>query len=185
LPCFSIYFCTIRAGTRKTTGIVKLFARNGQTADLIPKDTRTATVQFLAFQPGRPVLVSVDSQNTITLFDLITRLPTFTHTARMTVTCIELLPSTDWFLVGYADASVDVYDIARGWRSPYVITDQHMRTTGISLPRGIPAVVGIVAHPLKLGKVIFILVRLFSMRVTVNEAKRVPPSQIDCRFIDF
>ncbi|KAG0040119.1 hypothetical protein BGZ82_004982 [Podila clonocystis] len=76
---------------------------------------------MIAFQPGSPVLVVVDARNAITVFDLIKKQRLFVRNARSIVTCMELLPGTNWLFHGLKDGTVDVFDVYRGQAVPYKI----------------------------------------------------------------
>ncbi|KAG0099138.1 hypothetical protein BGZ93_009022 [Podila epicladia] len=71
--------------------------------------------------PGSPVLVVVDARNAITVFDLIKKQRLFVRNARNIVTCMELLPGTNWLFHGLKDGTVDVFDVYRGQAVPYRI----------------------------------------------------------------
>ncbi|KAF9290688.1 hypothetical protein BGZ74_000485 [Mortierella antarctica] len=79
------------------------------------------SVKMIAFQPGSPVLVVVDARNAITVFDLIKKQRLFVRNARNIVTCMELLPGTNWLFHGLKDGTVDVFDVYRGQAVPYRI----------------------------------------------------------------
>ncbi|KAG0035167.1 hypothetical protein BGZ81_000088 [Podila clonocystis] len=79
------------------------------------------SVKMIAFQPGSPVLVVVDARNAITVFDLIKKQRLFVRNARSIVTCMELLPGTNWLFHGLKDGTVDVFDVYRGQAVPYKI----------------------------------------------------------------
>ncbi|KAG0337701.1 hypothetical protein BG000_005081 [Podila horticola] len=79
------------------------------------------SVKMIAFQPGSPVLVVIDARNAITVFDLIKKQRLFVRNARSIVTCMELLPGTNWLFHGLKDGTVDVFDVYRGQAVPYRI----------------------------------------------------------------
>ncbi|KAF9934890.1 hypothetical protein FBU30_010157 [Linnemannia zychae] len=79
------------------------------------------SVKMMAFQPGSPVLIAVDSKNAITVFDLIKKQRLFVRNARSVVTCIELLSGSNWLFHGLKDGTIDVFDVYRGQPVPYRI----------------------------------------------------------------
>ncbi|KAG0227796.1 hypothetical protein BGW42_002715 [Actinomortierella wolfii] len=99
-------------------------------------------IKSMTFQPGFPVLVVLDAKNAITVFDLIKQQRLFVRNARNVVTCMELLPGSNWLFHGLKDGTIDVFDVYRGQAVPYRIPN--------ILPEG-PArnsmVVSIQAHP--------------------------------------
>lgn len=66
-------------------------------------------------------MVVVDARNAITVFDLIKKQRLFVRNARNIVTCMELLPGTNWLFHGLKDGTVDVFDVYRGQAVPYRI----------------------------------------------------------------
>ncbi|KAG0313383.1 hypothetical protein BGZ99_008919 [Dissophora globulifera] len=79
------------------------------------------SVKMMAFQPGAPVLIVIDSKNAITVFDLIKRQRLFVRNARNVVTCMELLAGSNWLFHGLKDGTIDVFDVYRGQAVPYKI----------------------------------------------------------------
>lgn len=66
-------------------------------------------------------MVVIDARNAITVFDLIKKQRLFVRNARNIVTCMELLPGTNWLFHGLKDGTVDVFDVYRGQAVPYRI----------------------------------------------------------------
>ncbi|GJJ77021.1 hypothetical protein EMPS_09380 [Entomortierella parvispora] len=99
------------------------------------------SVKMIAFQPGSPVLIVIDAKNAITVFDLIKKRRLFVRNARSVVTCMELIPGTNWLFHGLRDGSIDVFDVYRGQAVPYRIPNLIPEGSRHSL------VVSIQAHP--------------------------------------
>ncbi|KAF9970956.1 hypothetical protein BGZ73_006182, partial [Actinomortierella ambigua] len=99
-------------------------------------------IKSMTFQPGFPTLVVLDAKNAITVFDLIKQQRLFVRNARSVVTCMELLPGSNWLFHGLKDGTIDVFDVYRGQAVPYRIPN--------ILPEGPTRhsmVVSIQAHP--------------------------------------
>ncbi|KAG0057639.1 hypothetical protein BGZ83_007012 [Gryganskiella cystojenkinii] len=99
------------------------------------------SVKMIAFQPGAPVLIVIDTKNAITVFDLIKKRRLFVRNARSVVTCMELLPGSNWLFHGLKDGTIDVFDVYRGQAVPYRIPNLIPEGNRHSL------VVAIQAHP--------------------------------------
>ncbi|KAG0257185.1 hypothetical protein DFQ27_005264 [Actinomortierella ambigua] len=99
-------------------------------------------IKSMTFQPGFPTLVVLDAKNAITVFDLIKQQRLFVRNARSIVTCMELLPGSNWLFHGLKDGTIDVFDVYRGQAVPYRIPN--------ILPEGPTKhsmVISIKAHP--------------------------------------
>ncbi|KAF9439179.1 hypothetical protein BGZ76_009351 [Entomortierella beljakovae] len=83
--------------------------------------SEAVSIKMMTFQPGSPVLIVVDAKNAITVFDLIKRQHIFIRNARNIVTCIELLPGSNWLFHGLKDGTIDVFDVYKGQSVAYRI----------------------------------------------------------------
>ncbi|OMJ30386.1 Syntaxin-binding protein 5 [Smittium culicis] len=95
-------------------GTIRIYGKPGITSCdnrfILPEPV---PVVFLKFLPGHPILVSVDCNNTIVIFDTVTQKPCATYTAPGAVTSVEFISNSEWLLVALKNGRVYIISLTK------------------------------------------------------------------------
>ncbi|KAI8883801.1 WD40 repeat-like protein [Backusella circina FSU 941] len=80
-----------------------------------------ASIKYLQFKTGFPLLVAIDNKNVIFTIDLRTQQVRHIIPAQEIITSVEYCTGSDWLFIGYANGYVDVLDIHLGKFTEYQI----------------------------------------------------------------
>ncbi|OMJ25913.1 Syntaxin-binding protein 5 [Smittium culicis] len=96
------------------SGTIRIYGKPGITSCdnrfILPEPV---PVVFLKFLPGYPILVSVDCNNTIVIFDTVTQKPCATYTAPDAVSSIEFITNSEWLLVALKSGRVYIISLTK------------------------------------------------------------------------
>ncbi|PVZ99193.1 hypothetical protein BB558_004798 [Smittium angustum] len=86
------------------------------------KIAQDVPIIYLKFHSGYPIIIAVDTLNTITIFDTYKQRFCGSYTAPDIITCVEIIDGTPWLLVGQDSGRIYILNIEKCIKSDFSIS---------------------------------------------------------------